>query len=76
MKGETVQQCRGHLRITEDIGPFREAQVSRDDDAGALIELAEQVEQQRTAGFESHSITPRRSLLMSAARGTGRTVCI
>ena len=45
--GESVQQCRGHLRIAEDIGPLREAQVSRDDDAGALIELAQQVKQQR-----------------------------
>ena len=56
VKGETVQQCRGHLRITEDIGPFREAQVSRDDDAGALIELAQQVEQQSTTGLAEPQI--------------------
>ena len=51
MMGEPVQQCRGHLRITEHGGPFGEAQVGRDDDTGAFIELAEQVEQQRTAGL-------------------------
>jgi hypothetical protein len=47
--GKTVEQGRGHLGITEDRGPFAEAEVGGDDDAGALIELAQQVEQQGPA---------------------------
>ena len=48
--GEAVEQRRRHLGIAEDRGPFAEAEVGGDDDAGALVELAEQVEQQRAAG--------------------------
>ena len=47
--GETVEQGGGHLGITKDGGPFAEAEVGGDDDAGALVELAEQMEQQRPA---------------------------
>ena len=49
--GETVEQGRGHLGIAEDGCPFAEAEVGGDDDAGALIELAQQVEEQRSAFF-------------------------
>ena len=44
---EAVQQRRGHLGVAEDAGPFAEAQVRRDDDAGTLVELAQQMEEQR-----------------------------
>lgn len=37
------------LAVVEDGGPFAEAEVGGDDDAGALIELAQQVEEQRSA---------------------------
>jgi len=47
--GEAIEQCGGHFRISEHAGPFAEAQVGGDDDAGALVELAEQMEQQRSA---------------------------
>ena len=49
MMREAVEQRRGHLGIAEHAGPFREAQVGSDNDAGALVELAEQVEQQGAA---------------------------
>ena len=48
--GETVEERRCHLRVAEHGGPFAEAQVRRDDDAGSLVELAEQVEEQGSAG--------------------------
>ena len=48
--GEAVEQRRRHLRVAEDSCPFAEAEVGGDDDAGALVELAQQVEQQRPAG--------------------------
>jgi hypothetical protein len=47
--GEPIEQGGGHLGITEDRRPFTEAEVGRDDNAGALVEFAEKVEQQRTA---------------------------
>ncbi len=47
---EAIEQGRRHLGVSEDGGPFAETEVRRDDDAGSLIELAQQVEQQRPAG--------------------------
>ena len=49
MMGEPIEQRRGHLGIAEDAGPFAEAEVRRDNDAGSLIKLAQQMEEQRTA---------------------------
>lgn len=48
---EPVEQCRGHLRITEDVGPLAEDEVGRDDDAGVLVELRQQMEEQRPAAL-------------------------
>ena len=48
--GEAIEERGCHLGIPEDLGPFGEAEVGCDDDAGALVELAEQVEQQCPAG--------------------------
>jgi hypothetical protein len=36
--GEAVEQCGGHLGIAEHTGPFAEAEVGGDDDAGLLVE--------------------------------------
>jgi hypothetical protein len=49
MMGKAVEQRCGHLGITEHAGPVDEAEVGGYDDAGALVELAEQVEEQRAA---------------------------
>lgn len=46
---EAIEQRGSHLGIAEHSGPLEEAQVGNDDDTGALGELAEQVEQERTA---------------------------
>ena len=48
--GEAVEQRGRHLRVAEHGGPFAEAEIGRDDDAGALVELAQQMEEQRPAG--------------------------
>ena len=40
-----VEQGGCHLRITEDAGPFCEAEVGCDHNAGALVQLAQQVKQ-------------------------------
>jgi len=45
--GEPIEQRRRHLGVAEDGRPLAEAEVGGDDDAGALVERAQQVEQQR-----------------------------
>ena len=47
--GEAVEECCCHLGVTEYTGPFTEAEIGRDDDAGLLVEPREQVEQERPA---------------------------
>ena len=47
--GQAIEQRGGHLGIAEDAGPFAEAEVGGDDDAGAFVEFAEQVEEKRAA---------------------------
>ena len=47
--GEAVEERGGHLGIAEDRGPFAEAEVRGDDDAGAFVKLAQQMEEQRPA---------------------------
>ena len=46
---EAVEKRGCHLGVTEDGGPFAEAEICGDDDAGALVELAEKMEQQSAA---------------------------
>jgi hypothetical protein len=48
--GETIEQRGRHLRIAEYARPFAEGKVGGDDDRGALIEPADQREQQLPAG--------------------------
>jgi hypothetical protein len=48
---EAIEECGGHLRIAEDARPFAERQVRRDDNRGPLVETADQVEQQLSAGL-------------------------
>ena len=43
--GETVEERGRHFGITEDRGPFAEAQVRGDDDTGAFVNLAEVMEE-------------------------------
>lgn len=49
MMGQAVEQSGRHFGIAEDVPPFAETQIGRDDDAGAFVEPAEQMEQQGTA---------------------------
>jgi hypothetical protein len=53
---EPVQQRRGHLRVDEHAGPLGEVQVGRDHDAGVLVQLAQQVEQQGPAGLAERQV--------------------
>ena len=55
--GEPVEESGCHLCITEDAWPFTEGEVCGDDDRGAFVELADEVEQQLTAGLSEGQIT-------------------
>jgi len=48
---EPVEESGRHFRVTEDAGPFAEGEIGRDDDRRALVEPADQVEQQLSAGL-------------------------
>ena len=54
--GYAIQKRGCHLGVTEDRDPFAELQVRRDDDTGLLIELADQMEQQRAAGLGERDV--------------------
>ena len=45
--GQAIEKCCRHLGIAEHTGPFAEAEVGGDDDAGALVKLAQEMEEQR-----------------------------
>src|SRR5689334_20457917 len=47
--GQAVEQRRRHLWIAEHGSPFREGEVSGDDDRGAFVEPTDQMEQQLAA---------------------------
>lgn len=46
---QPVEEGGGHLGVAEDAGPFGEAEVGGDGDAGSFVQLAEQMEQQGPA---------------------------
>lgn len=45
MMRDAVEESGGHLGIAEHGGPFPERQIGGDDDAGLLVKLANQMEQ-------------------------------
>ena len=49
--GETIEERRRHLRIPEHARPFAEGEIGGDDDRRALVEPADQMEQQLPAGL-------------------------
>ena len=49
--GEPVEERGGHLGVAEDAGPFSEGEIGGDDHRGPLVEAADQVEQQLSAGL-------------------------
>jgi len=49
--GQAIEQGGGHFGVAEDAWPFAEAEVGGDDHRDLLIEVADQVEQELTAGL-------------------------
>ena len=55
--GQSVEQCGRHLGIAEHAGPFTtEAKIGGDDNAGALMELTQEMEEQRAAGSTERQV--------------------
>ena len=46
MVGQPVEKRGGHLGVAEDAWPFGEGEVGGDDDGGALVKTADQMEEQ------------------------------
>ena len=57
MMREAVQHGRGHLGVTEDGRPFAECQVGGDNDRRSFVELADEMEEQLTAGLAEGQIS-------------------
>ena len=49
--GDPIQHRCGHLLVRKHLAPFAEGQVGGQDQAGALVQLTEQVEQQGATAF-------------------------
>ena len=48
---QAIKQRGGHLGIAEDGGPFPECEVGGDNDRGALVETADEMEEELPAGL-------------------------
>ncbi len=51
-----VEQCGCHLGIAKDRHPLSELQIGCNDDACLLVKLADEMEQQRPAGFRERDV--------------------
>ena len=54
--GQPVQERRRHLLVYKHRRPLSEAEVSSNDDAGALVEFADQVEQQSATDLTDRQV--------------------
>lgn len=54
--GQPVEQRGGHLGVAEDAGPFTEGEVRGDDDRRALVEPADEMEQELAAGLSEGQV--------------------
>ena len=53
--GQPVEHGGGHLGVAEHLRPVGKCQVGGDEQRGVLVQLADQVEQQLTAGLPERS---------------------
>jgi hypothetical protein len=55
--GQPVEQRGGHLGVAEHARPFAEGEIGGDDDGGALIKAADEVEEKLSTGLGEGQIT-------------------
>jgi hypothetical protein len=58
--GQSIEQRGRHLGVAEHTWPFAEGEISGDDDRSALLESADKVEQELTAGLGEWQIAESR----------------
>ena len=56
MMGQPIEQGRGHLGVAEDARPLAEVEVGGDDHRGLLVEMADQMKQELSAGLGERQI--------------------
>ena len=54
--GDPVEKSSGHFGVAKDRYPFTELQIGGHDDTGFLIQLADQMEEERPARFGERDI--------------------
>ena len=54
--GQSIEQGGRHLGVAEHAGPLAEGEVRGDDDGRALVQLADEVEQELSAGLGERQI--------------------
>src|SRR5512144_1483053 len=54
--GEAIQQGGGHFGVAEHGRPFAESEIGGDEDRGAFVEPADEVEQQLAAGLGERQV--------------------
>src|SRR5271166_1925137 len=54
--GEAIEERRGHLWVSEHARPFTEGEIGRDEDRGALVEPADEVEEELAAGLGERQV--------------------
>ena len=57
MVGDAIEQCAGEPFGAEDLGPLVEGQIACDQRRGALVALADGLEEQLGSGFRQGHIT-------------------
>jgi len=55
--GQAVEQCGGHLGVAEHAGPFAESKIGGDDDGGAFVEPANEMEEKLATGLGKGQIS-------------------
>ena len=53
---EAIEERGGHLGVSEDAWPFTEGEIGGDDYGGALVEAADEVEQELATGLGERQI--------------------
>src|SRR5271166_6697180 len=54
--GEAIEERRGHLWVSEHARPFAEGEIGGEEDRGALVEPADEVEEKLAAGLGERQV--------------------
>ena len=54
--GQAIEHGGGHLGVAEDLRPIGEGEVGGDQQGGVFVELADQVEEQLSAGLTERQV--------------------